>query len=114
MSRKVNSPKLDLKLNLSQPTMANSQNKSDSCCEMASPEIDQRSCVSSEEEETMKYKMGASSETTSTAMNMMLVGCPRCLMYIMLPEADPRCPICKNTPMLLDFLNQANTKKTAI
>ncbi|KAI4334195.1 hypothetical protein L6164_018914 [Bauhinia variegata] len=43
---------------------------------------------------------------------MHLVGCPRCLMYVMLSEVDtdPKCPKCNNT-VLLDFLNQQNSKK---
>ncbi|CAJ2660221.1 unnamed protein product [Trifolium pratense] len=60
-----------------------------------------RSCVSSEAEE----------ETTS----MILLGCLRCLMYVMLSEADPdpKCPKCKST-VLLDFLNnKENTSKTS-
>ncbi|WJX68995.1 Protein gir2 [Trifolium repens] len=61
-----------------------------------------RSCVSSEEEEE---------ETTS----MILLGCLRCLMYVMLSEADPdpKCPKCKST-VLLDFLNNKEiTGKTS-
>ncbi|CBI30362.3 unnamed protein product, partial [Vitis vinifera] len=30
---------------------------------------------------------------------MVLVGCPRCLMYVMLSEDDPKCPKCKSTNM---------------
>ncbi|CAA6663743.1 unnamed protein product [Spirodela intermedia] len=39
---------------------------------------------------------------------MVLVGCPRCLMYVMLSEDDPKCPKCKST-VLLDFLNDPKT-----
>ncbi|KAL8140898.1 hypothetical protein V2J09_006919 [Rumex salicifolius] len=53
-----------------------------------------RSCVSSED--SVKYS--SSPETTS----MVVVGCPRCLMYVMLSDVDPRCPKCKST-VLLDF-----------
>ncbi|CAI0391374.1 unnamed protein product [Linum tenue] len=38
---------------------------------------------------------------------MVLVGCPRCLMYVMLSEDDPKCPKCKST-VLLDFLHDNN------
>lgn len=53
------------------------------------------SCVSSEAE--------ADQEETRA---MLLVGCLRCLMYVMLSEADPnpKCPKCKTT-VLLHFLN---------
>ncbi|KAJ9186858.1 hypothetical protein P3X46_002387 [Hevea brasiliensis] len=40
---------------------------------------------------------------------MMLVGCPRCLMYVMLSENDPKCPKCKST-VLLDILHDNNLR----
>jgi len=33
---------------------------------------------------------------------MVLAGCPRCMMYVMLSREDPRCPKCHST-VLLDF-----------
>ncbi|GAB2285572.1 hypothetical protein Dimus_020018 [Dionaea muscipula] len=84
MSRRNNrqNPQLELKLNQS-----SSRETSPSS-----------SCVSSEE--GLKYS--SSPEVTS----MVLVGCPRCLMYVMLSgsESDPKCPKCKST-VLLDFLH---------
>ncbi|XWS73856.1 hypothetical protein CRYUN_Cryun02cG0165200 [Craigia yunnanensis] len=104
MSRRANSPKLELELNLSPPRAnqeVGSPNTSVSSREM-SPES---SCVSSEPDDTtMQYP--SSPEVTS----MLLVGCPRCLMYVMLSEVDPKCPRCKST-VLLDFLNEENAKK---
>lgn len=55
---------------------------------------------------------GDAAEETKT---MLLVGCTRCLMYVMVPEVDPKCPKCKST-MLLDFLNSeeiTSKKKTS-
>ncbi|CAL9107950.1 unnamed protein product [Musa textilis] len=52
------------------------------------------SCVSSEGEQ----KPSNSPE----AAPMVLAGCPRCLMYVMLSEEDPKCPKCNST-VLLDF-----------
>ncbi|KAK1561264.1 hypothetical protein QYE76_047705 [Lolium multiflorum] len=54
------------------------------------------SCVSSDAEEETVTK------------GMVVVGCPRCLMYVMLSEAEeqPRCPRCKS-PVLLHFLQGA-------
>ncbi|XVF46972.1 hypothetical protein PTKIN_Ptkin03bG0071500 [Pterospermum kingtungense] len=105
MSGRANSPKLELKLNLS-PPRANQQvgspKTSVSSWEM-SPES---SCVSSEPEDTTTMQYPSSPEETS----MVLVGCPRCLMYVMLSEVDPKCPRCKST-VLLDFLNEENAKK---
>ncbi|KAK9279080.1 hypothetical protein L1049_012755 [Liquidambar formosana] len=104
MSQRANSPRLDLKLNLS-PPRANPQspNTSVSSSEM-SP---QSSCVSSElspKESSIRYS------SSPEAKSMMLVGCPRCLMYVMLSEVDPKCPKCKST-VLLDFLNEENNRK---
>ncbi|GAB2234870.1 hypothetical protein Droror1_Dr00004138 [Drosera rotundifolia] len=80
---------LELKLNLSPPRRGQQ-------AATVSPEISPpRSCVSSEE--SLKYS--SSPESTS----MVVVGCPRCLMYVMLSESDPRCPKCKSS-VLLDFL----------
>ncbi|KAL0426580.1 UNVERIFIED_CONTAM: protein salt-induced and EIN3/EIL1-dependent 1 [Sesamum latifolium] len=105
MSRR-NGPKLDLKLNLS-PQRVNHrpQEESPSRSPTVSP---QSSCVSSELDESL---YSSSPETTS----MMLVGCPRCLMYVMLAEEDPRCPKCKSTVLLEvihDNKNTTSTRKT--
>ncbi|KAA8518485.1 hypothetical protein F0562_015959 [Nyssa sinensis] len=112
MSRKNgNGPKLDLKLNLS-PPRANPQVESPSRSATVSPTSPPSSCVSSElNQDDTGLRYSSSPEATS----MMLVGCPRCLMYVMLAEEDPRCPKCKST-VLLDVLHDntaaATTKKT--
>ncbi|KAJ4821941.1 hypothetical protein Tsubulata_036033, partial [Turnera subulata] len=104
MSRRSNGAELDLKLNLSPPRANNPQgaespHTSVSSSEM-SPEI---SCVLSESEENGNYMNSSSPETSTTTTtttainNMMLVGCPQCLMYVMLSEVDPKCPQCKST-----------------
>ncbi|XP_076946066.1 protein GL2-INTERACTING REPRESSOR 1-like, partial [Bidens hawaiensis] len=92
--------KLDLKLNLSPPTANRQAIELPSRSAAMSPTT---SCVSSEAE--LRYS--SSPETTS----MMLVGCPRCLMYVMLAEEYPKCPKCKST-VLLDVLHDNSTKKT--
>ncbi|WJZ89967.1 hypothetical protein VitviT2T_009148 [Vitis vinifera] len=107
MKRKANPP-LDLKLNLS-PPRANPQVESPKLS--ASSEVSPRSsCVSmelsSEETQTHPHQLN-SPEATS----MVLVGCPRCLLYVMLSEVDRKCPKCKST-VLLDFLNEEDTKQT--
>ncbi|KAL4295716.1 hypothetical protein GQ457_12G027260 [Hibiscus cannabinus] len=108
MSRRASSPKLELTLNLSPPRAPTQQvgspNTSVSSREM-SPES---SCVSSEPDDSAVMVQSPSSPE---ATSMVLVGCPRCLMYVMLSEVDPKCPRCKST-VLLDFLNEENTKKT--
>ncbi|GAB4859817.1 hypothetical protein Ancab_011297 [Ancistrocladus abbreviatus] len=96
MSGNVNrqNTEMDLKLNLSPP----GANRQPSSPEASPPS----SCVTSED--SLKYS--SSPEATS----MVLVGCPRCLMYVLLSESDPRCPTCKST-VLLDFPRDGANKK---
>ena len=105
MSRR-NGPKLDLKLNLS-PPRANRHAESPSRSATLSPTSPPSSCVSSElnQDETLRYS------NSPEATSMVLVGCPRCLMYVMLSEDDPKCPKCKST-VLLDFLHDNNNATT--
>lgn len=94
--RNKNGPKLELRLNLSPPPSRASQMslvRSPSRSNTTSPS----SCVSSETKQE--------EEIDTTITSMVLVGCPRCLMYVMLSEDDPKCPKCKST-VLLDFLHQ--------
>lgn len=96
--RNGNVPKLELKLNLS-PPRGNPNMESPSRSATVSPS----SCVSSEnQEDTLRYS------NSPEATSMVLVGCPRCLMYVMLSEDDPKCPKCKST-VLLEFLHDNNT-----
>ncbi|KAF9676353.1 hypothetical protein SADUNF_Sadunf09G0129800 [Salix dunnii] len=103
MGKEGNSPMLDLKLNLSPPSADQQvESLSSSSWDMSAD----NSCVSSEPEDvTVNYP------SNPDITPMVLVGCPRCLMYIMLSEVHPRCPKCKST-VLLDFLRDENTKKT--
>ncbi|CAL0326720.1 unnamed protein product [Lupinus luteus] len=105
MSRRNNSvPKLDLKVNLSPPRADHHhhvQASPPSRSSTVSPTSPPSSCVSSEDNNNNNNnKYSNSPEATS----MVLVGCPRCLMYVMLSEEDPKCPKCKST-VLVDFLH---------
>nr|GMD71360.1 Gb:AAF02129.1, putative [Ipomoea batatas] len=93
-------PKLDLKLNLS-PPRATSPHSPLRSMEMSPPS----SCVSREESPA---EDGGAGEATSM---MMLVGCPRCLMYVMLAQEDPKCPKCKSS-VLLDFFHEERAKNS--
>ncbi|CAN4089605.1 unnamed protein product [Withania somnifera] len=114
MSRR-NGPKLDLKLNLSPPrVMMNHHNQhhidqhpirmQESTPNRSMTTSPTSSCVSSEDSPTRQRHRTNSPET---ATSMVLVGCPRCLMYVMLAEADSRCPKCKST-CLLDVISESN------
>ncbi|KAL2331905.1 hypothetical protein Fmac_019486 [Flemingia macrophylla] len=94
MSKRGNSPGQEFELKLSPPQTANSS----SLCLYSS---DQDSCISSDADKEIKA--------------MFLVGCLRCLMYVLFPKDDPnpKCPKCKST-VLLDFLNhKQNTNQTS-
>ncbi|PQM36082.1 uncharacterized protein Pyn_31706 [Prunus yedoensis var. nudiflora] len=105
--RNGSGPKLDLKLNLSPPRASNNNPLVQSPRRSAtvSPTSPPSSCVSSElnQEDNFRYSDNPEAEATS----MVLVGCPRCLMYVMLSEDDPKCPKCKST-VLLDFVHDNN------
>jgi len=50
-----------------------------------------------------------SKDNTELAV-MMLVGCPRCLMYVMTPRRDTKCPRCKSSA-LFNFLPADSASK---
>ncbi|KAE8713169.1 hypothetical protein F3Y22_tig00110213pilonHSYRG00047 [Hibiscus syriacus] len=105
MSRR-NGPKLELKLNLSPPRL-NPRVESPSREATVSPTSSPSSCVSSHDVD-MTDAVGYASSPDATSSPMVLVGCPRCFMYVMLSENDPKCPKCKST-VLLDFLHDTAT-----
>lgn len=106
MNYKDSNPKLELKLNLSPPRrQAESPHES-----VSSAEVSPRSsCVSRETspDDSGLLRYSSSPESSSS---MMLVGCPRCLMYVMLLEDDPKCPKCKST-VLLDFMHEDRARQ---
>lgn len=103
--RNGKAPKLDLKLNLS-PPRGNLRLQSPSRSSTVSPTSPPSSCVSSElNQDQDTYIFSNSPDSTA----MIVAGCPRCLMYIMLPEKDPRCPKCKSTVLLEVFNESAKT-----
>ncbi|KAK8970206.1 hypothetical protein KSP40_PGU015455 [Platanthera guangdongensis] len=108
MSRSGKGSRLNLKLNLSLLTRGNGSrmdagdNRSNDGSQSSSPS----SCVSSEGEQGLRCS------NSPEATSMVLAGCPRCLMYVMLSEDDPKCPKCKST-VLLDFLHDNASAKAA-
>ncbi|CAD6263790.1 unnamed protein product [Miscanthus lutarioriparius] len=68
---------------------------------MADEESSPSSCLSSENEHGLQWS------NSPEATSMVLAACPRCFIYVMLPQDDPRCPQCKS-PVLLDFLQDNN------
>lgn len=96
--RNGNGSRLDLKLNLSPPPRVNHvtpQVESPTRSLTMSPT---NSCVSSDD--SSGGQRGSNSPEAVTSM--LLVGCQRCLMYVMLSGVNdpPRCPKCKSTCLL--------------
>ncbi|GMI65775.1 hypothetical protein like AT3G11600 [Hibiscus trionum] len=107
-----NGPELELKLNLSPPRVNPGV---ESPTVATSPPS---SCVSLDMNQLLEVNSSstspdakAASKTGTTTKSMLLVGCPRCLMYVMLSENEPKCPRCKST-VLLDFLHDIATTTT--
>ena len=98
-SNRKSSRGLDLKLNLSLPATGDSSRRT-----MADEESSPSSCLSSENEHGLQWS------NSPEATSMVLAACPRCFIYVMLPQDDPRCPQCKS-PVLLDFLQDNNNSK---
>ena len=133
MTMNTTTQKLELKLNHpptppdspeealpESPTSSSATSSSSSAGDSSSSDMSiDGSCVSSEADEQGDEttamsgpESGQGGRRGSAGMSpMVLVGCPRCLMYVMLSDANPKCPKCKST-VLLDFLNDGTNKKT--
>ncbi|KAK9156815.1 hypothetical protein Scep_003389 [Stephania cephalantha] len=103
MSRERKTPTMDLRLNLSPPTATNLFVESPNRSATSPAGSPQSSCVSSENVEPN------SPETKS----MVLAGCPRCLLYVMLSDEYQKCPRCHGT-VLLDFQQESMSKTRKI
>ncbi|KAE8690301.1 hypothetical protein F3Y22_tig00110896pilonHSYRG00028 [Hibiscus syriacus] len=108
MSRR-NGLKLGLKIKLSPPRLnQRMESSSPSRSATVSPTSPQSLCVS------LDVDMLTMSSPETATTSMVLVGCPRCLMYVMVSEDNPECPKCKST-VLLDFLHDtASTNSTTV
>uniref|UniRef100_A0A0E0P8Z0 GIR1-like zinc ribbon domain-containing protein n=1 Tax=Oryza rufipogon TaxID=4529 RepID=A0A0E0P8Z0_ORYRU len=102
-SNKKSSRGIDLKLNLSLPARGDSSSRR---AMAADEESSPSSCLSSENEHGLQWS------NSPEATSMVLAACPRCFIYVMLPQDDPRCPQCKS-PVILDFLQQDNGNNNA-
>ncbi|KAL5207940.1 hypothetical protein ABZP36_032375 [Zizania latifolia] len=112
MSRGRGPRGLDLKLNLPLPARGAPPSSPPGRAVLAAPTADDEesspsSCLSSESEQHGGGGGGGLQWSDSPeATSMVLAACPRCFIYVMLAEADPRCPRCRS-PVILDFLHAA-------
>ncbi|KAL9661952.1 hypothetical protein QQ045_026780 [Rhodiola kirilowii] len=104
--RNGKAPKVDLKLNLTRTPRAPMTENSPRRSATLSPTSPPSSCISSEMSQDDLTQLGYYSSSPE-AQSMVLAGCQRCLMYVMLSEDDPKCPKCQNT-VLLEFMQQGN------
>ncbi|KAK4782706.1 hypothetical protein SAY86_007080 [Trapa natans] len=110
--------KLDLKLNLNlSPPRADSPRSYAALSPTGSGSTN--SCLSSEVHGTDLHRHDhsrhhiSSSSSSPEETSMVLVGCARCLMYVMLSEDDPKCPRCKST-VLLSFQHETSKYNNSI
>lgn len=122
MSKRIDygSPNLELRLNLSAESSSPVKaTLSDSSSGTAIDDIS--SCLSSEPDEDHEILTSSTKsknndsvedvEVNQDTAGMVLVGCPRCLMYVILSEVNPKCPICKSS-VLLHLLSEVNNWST--
>ncbi|KAF8006945.1 hypothetical protein BT93_K1059 [Corymbia citriodora subsp. variegata] len=94
---------LDLKLNLSPPTVTPI---TESPTESLTMLRTSSSCLSLEVNSGEFSPLDNSSDNSPAVASMVLVGCQRCLMYVMISkEVYLKCPKCKST-VLLDIFHR--------
>ncbi|KAK3405734.1 hypothetical protein EUGRSUZ_K02603, partial [Eucalyptus grandis] len=93
---------LDLELNLSPPTV---NSITESPTESLNTSLTSSSCLSLDLDSDKLSSLAYCSNNSSAVAPMVLVGCHRCLMYVMISkEVCLKCPKCKSTD-LLDILH---------
>lgn len=103
MTPNENDAYLDLKLS---PPGLYLRGKSSDESKSSSPRS-QDSCVSAEVESIANLENNLRLEGSS----LIAMGCTFCLIYVMVTDADPRCPKCKN-PGLLDIFRGNQAKRS--
>jgi len=88
---------LGLNLNLSPPRVVDNRPQSPTESTTLLPTSPPSSCVSTELNQDDNNNNNLSS---LEAVSLILVGCPNCLMYIMINETNHQCPKCKNTTLI--------------
>ncbi|KAK7354981.1 hypothetical protein VNO80_14226 [Phaseolus coccineus] len=58
------------------------------------------SCVSTELNQDDNNNNNLGHPSSSESISLILVGCPNCLMYVMINGANHQCPKCKNTTLI--------------
>ncbi|KAI3996015.1 hypothetical protein MKX01_037512 [Papaver californicum] len=103
------SSKIDLKLDLSPPVLAQLIITTISNSSTSSPTS---SCVSLDEKHPGNDSNNNHDKETTVTSDMVLVGCRNCLMYVLLMKDNLRCPKCKNSDFIdiPDYNTKSNKK----
>ncbi|KAA8534582.1 hypothetical protein F0562_032159 [Nyssa sinensis] len=96
---------LDLSLTLSSPALSIKEESLNESVSSSSPS--QHSCISMEGNPRQTLKKTEIHDVPA----LIVMGCQRCYMFVMVSELDPMCPQCKSTS-LLDIFRENPAKKT--
>lgn len=101
---------IDLELKLSPPKVIISKGES-SKSSLTIFSQENRASLSSTKSSNYEDISGSECKVINRASpSLVLMGCTRCYLYVMVSEAEPECPKCK-TCVLLDMFRENPTKK---
>ncbi|CAJ1967205.1 unnamed protein product [Sphenostylis stenocarpa] len=99
--RNGDAPEFGLNLNLPPPRIVDLRPQSPPAqLQAMSPASPPSSCVSIELNQDDSNNNHLGHPNSPEGISLVLVGCPHCLMYVMINEADHKCPKCKNTTLI--------------
>ncbi|KAJ4826829.1 hypothetical protein Tsubulata_023648 [Turnera subulata] len=113
MTQEAKHTSLDLTLRLSPPGTILIQDDDDelsSHSEISSP-TSQGSCLSLEMINSSQGGLDRINTSVKVA-SLVLMGCPHCLIYVMVSQVEPKCPMCKSTVLIdTSYKNQAKRSR---
>lgn len=101
---------IDLNLSLSPPNVNPNGQESSNQSENSSPKS-QRSCMSLDLNVTVEEDQESTNPHHAKLPSLILMGCTHCYIYVMVSEADPKCPKCSSC-VLLDMFRESPAKKS--
>ncbi|KAL2323036.1 hypothetical protein Fmac_027415 [Flemingia macrophylla] len=116
--RNEGKPKLELRLNLSPPRVFNHRPASPTLPTIMSSTSPPNSSgymkVKQEEEDNNVNNNDVDCSNNPEVVPLVLIGCPRCLMYILVPKDNLMCPKCKSTNFIKFFRDNNNINNNPI
>ncbi|KAH9704666.1 protein GL2-INTERACTING REPRESSOR 1 [Citrus sinensis] len=101
---------IDLNLSLSPPNGKPNGQESSNQSENSSPKS-QRSCMSLDLNVSAQEDQESTNPRHANLPSLILMGCTHCYIYVMVSEADPKCPKCSSS-VLLDMFRESPAKKS--